>query len=119
MSTAISVIRYTLLFLGFAGIYTVWISSFRNGLFLLNDEFARKGQLPGNQNAILRTHFTGIHTLDNVLRIFVVFYWPVCQGNLPSLSLIAVPAAVGLGGMWAIFALQFSQSNSPAHAITK
>ncbi|CAI7659394.1 unnamed protein product [Penicillium glandicola] len=119
MSTALNVIRYSLLLLGLVGIYAVWISSFQNGLFLLNEEFAGKGQLPGTPNATLRTHFTGIDTLDKPLGIFVVFYWPVCQGNLHSLSLVAFPAAVGLGVMWILFALQFSRSNSPTRAIGK
>ncbi|OQD69720.1 hypothetical protein PENPOL_c002G01858 [Penicillium polonicum] len=119
MSTAVNTIRCSLLLLGLVGIYTVWISSFRNGLFLRNEEFAGKGQLPGTPNATLRTHFTGIDTLDKALGIFVVFYWPVCQGNLRSLSLIAFPAAVGVGEMWILFALQFSQSNSPTRAMGK
>ncbi|KAL4755950.1 uncharacterized protein BDW70DRAFT_164967 [Aspergillus foveolatus] len=120
MSRALALIESSLFWvLPLLGAHTLWVSSAQNGFFAALEEAITQRELPGSPNAMLRTRFTGIQSIDRALELFVIFYWPVANGNSLALSLLAIPLASTLGVAYVLIVLEASRWQPLARVICR
>ncbi|KAL5336890.1 hypothetical protein BJX70DRAFT_400230 [Aspergillus crustosus] len=90
MINPVIAIRYTLFALVPFSSYTLWMTVHRAGLAA--HWFAAK-ELPGNPEAKLFESITGLKKLDVGAKALILCFWPLCNGENPSLSLLGIPFA--------------------------
>ncbi|KAM3441580.1 hypothetical protein NHJ13734_002804 [Beauveria thailandica] len=93
-----------LLGLALAVPYFIGYFSFANGLLPLVDEIWSKGSLP--DGTPLRTHWTGLHKLDELVSKLVVFFWPVASFGHPALSLHSIAFSGTFAAGWMLVTLE-------------
>ncbi|KAG8420722.1 hypothetical protein J3458_002655 [Metarhizium acridum] len=69
--------------------YFVFYFSDANGLRALGDAAQHAEKLPG-LDVPLRTRYTGLPHLDQLLATLTVFFWPVGDGSQPGLTLHSI-----------------------------
>jgi hypothetical protein len=101
-----------LVFLSLVSIYTMYISSFNNGFFNLLSDTTAKKRLPGSPEDRLLQRYTGQAFLDKALEATVVFFWPICQGNMAALSLVGLCFSGGIVAVWVLIVIQTCRARS-------
>ena len=98
--------------LSFLALYTTYICSFKSGFLQLLSEITANESLSGCRECRLRTRYTGLQWLDAFLTATVVFFWPICQGNMGPLSLYGLSFAGGIVAMWVLAAMRIYRTVS-------
>ncbi|KAL5049349.1 hypothetical protein BDW71DRAFT_204614 [Aspergillus fruticulosus] len=112
MPNLVTTIRCALSLLAPAAFYTVWITSQQKGLRDYWFQALRTGELAQSPDAKLLESFTGLRAIDVGLKALVVSFWPVCNGENPSLSLLALPFAATAGASYILLALEARRTKS-------
>ncbi|KAL4912801.1 hypothetical protein BDW62DRAFT_216053 [Aspergillus aurantiobrunneus] len=76
-----------------------------NGTNALVADLIAAGKLP-DSHVPLRTVYTGIAPLDEILTSLVVFLWPVTDGNSPGLALHTISFVGSVNATWALLVLE-------------
>ncbi|KAL6238508.1 hypothetical protein BDW75DRAFT_237395 [Aspergillus navahoensis] len=113
MDRLVTLVRSGLVLLALLAFYTVWITSIRKGLLAgwIHCELA--GELSGNPDARLLDSFTGLKIPDIVIKRIITSFWPACNGQNLSLSLLTVPFVATVGVSYILLALDARRTKSP------
>ncbi|KAF1729824.1 Aflatrem synthesis protein A [Beauveria bassiana] len=84
--------------------YFIGYFSYANGLLPLVHEIWHKGTLP--DGTPLRTHWTGLHKLDEVVSKLVIFFWPVTSYGHPALTLHSIAFGGTFAAGWTLVTLE-------------
>lgn len=76
-----------------------------NGLNHLAQGAITAKTLPGT-NEPLRTIYTGIEPVDNVLAALTTFFWPATDGSNPTLTLHSIAFSGTFGAAWTLVTLE-------------
>lgn len=99
--------KATLLLLSLTGFWTTWGVGKRTGfLALIADRLKANVKLLPAAEKPLKTTFTGIPPVDQLLRRLTVFLWPAIDGTWPGLSLVAFEFSGQFSGAWMVAGLE-------------
>ncbi|KAL4883831.1 hypothetical protein BJY04DRAFT_216166 [Aspergillus karnatakaensis] len=112
MPHPLNLIRGVFLALGAVAFYSIWVTGAQKGLITLSRHARANGELSGTPDATLLPSFTGIFALDRGIKDVVVSFWPVCNGQYPSLSLLGVTLATTTGVSYILLALEERRKRS-------
>ncbi|KAL4812887.1 hypothetical protein BDW67DRAFT_193204 [Aspergillus spinulosporus] len=112
--STINFIRFTFIILSLFAIYTIFITSIKKGFFQHVTEGKVTGKLSRSPDADARLleSFIGVAALDNIAKVLVLCFWPVVNGENPSLSLLGVPAVASMGVSYLLLALEARRTRS-------
>ncbi|KAJ5807335.1 hypothetical protein N7447_010791 [Penicillium robsamsonii] len=97
--------RYILFSLSALVFYAIFYFASVNGLDALAHKSIESGKLP-SIDAPLRTVYTGIEAVDNVLALLTVFFYPTLDGHNPSLLLHSIGFSGTFGATWTLIVLE-------------
>ncbi|PYH88017.1 hypothetical protein BO71DRAFT_392372 [Aspergillus ellipticus CBS 707.79] len=97
--------KLTLPLLSAFTVYAIWNYGEANGLLALSKESMMRQTLPGS-DAALRTVYTGVPQLDELLTTLTTFFWPTTDGSHPALTLHTLGFAGTFGSAWILIALE-------------
>ncbi|KAJ5177631.1 uncharacterized protein N7500_000330 [Penicillium coprophilum] len=97
--------RYVLFSLSALVFYAIFYFASINGLDALGHKSIESGKLP-SIDAPLRTVYTGIEAVDNVLTLLTVFFYPTLDGHNPGLLLHGVGFSGTFGATWTLIVLE-------------
>jgi hypothetical protein len=86
-------------------LYAIFYFAEINGLNHLAQEAITAKTLPGT-NEPLRTVYTGIAPVDNVLAALTTFFWPATDGSNPTLTLHSIAFSGTFGAAWTLVTLE-------------
>ncbi|KAL1852238.1 hypothetical protein Plec18167_006052 [Paecilomyces lecythidis] len=98
-------VKYILPALSAFAVYAIWSFSRDNGLFELIDKSILAKTLPGTKEP-LRTIYSGVEAIDNMLTILGAFFWTVFDGSNPSLTLQAINFSGSFGAAWVLVVVE-------------
>jgi hypothetical protein len=97
--------RVVLPLLSAFALYAIFYFAEINGLNRLAFEAIATKTLPGT-NEPLRTVYTGIAPVDEVLAALTIFFWPATDGSNPTLTLHSVAFSGTFGAAWMLVTLE-------------
>lgn len=86
-------------------LYAIFYYADANGLRALGDELVASGKLPG-LDVPLRTTYTGVKSVDDLLSTLTTFFWPATDGSHPSLLLHSIGFSSTFGSAWMLVSLE-------------
>ncbi|UNI21307.1 hypothetical protein JDV02_007308 [Purpureocillium takamizusanense] len=86
--------------------YAIFYFATVNGLRGLADQSIASGTLPGTDKWPLRTVYTGIGKVDELLTILTTFFWPVTDGAHPALLLHSIAFSGTFCSAWVLVTLE-------------
>lgn len=86
-------------------LYAIFYFAEINGLNHLAQGAITAKTLPGT-NEPLRTIYTGIEPVDNVLAALTTFFWPATDGSNPTLTLHSIAFSGTFGAAWTLVTLE-------------
>lgn len=86
-------------------LYAIFYFAEINGLHRLALEAIASKTLPGTKEP-LRTVYTGIEPVDDLLAGLTVFFWPATDGSNPTLTLHSVAFSGAFGAAWTLVTLE-------------
>ncbi|PWY86769.1 hypothetical protein BO70DRAFT_333206 [Aspergillus heteromorphus CBS 117.55] len=86
-------------------LYAIWYYAEANGLLGLAKASIARHTVPGS-NAPLRTVYTGLPQLDELLTTLTTFFWPTTDGSHPALTLHTLGFAGTFGSAWILITLE-------------
>ncbi|KAL3430445.1 hypothetical protein BDV09DRAFT_202203 [Aspergillus tetrazonus] len=112
--STVNFIRFTFVILSLLATYTILDTSIEKGFFQHITECRITGKLPRSSGADARLieSFTGVPALDNSVKALVISFWPVINGENPSLSLLGVPAVASMGVSYLLLLLEARRTRS-------
>ncbi|KAL6237468.1 hypothetical protein BDW75DRAFT_228659 [Aspergillus navahoensis] len=110
----VNFIRLTFISLSLLAFYTIWITSLQKGYGQHVIEAIVTGKLSGSPDADtkLLESLTGVPALDRRAKYLIVSFWPVVDGENPSLSYLGVPAVASMGVSYILLALEARRTRS-------
>ncbi|CAG8241465.1 unnamed protein product [Penicillium salamii] len=97
--------RYVLFSLSAFVFYAIFYFSYINGLDALGHNSIDSGKLPG-VNEPLRTVYTGLEPVDNLLTLLTTFFHPSLDGQNPGLLLHSIAFSGSFGAAWTLVVLE-------------
>ncbi|KAJ5782330.1 hypothetical protein N7457_004104 [Penicillium paradoxum] len=97
--------RFILFSLSASVFYAIFYFSWINGLDALGHKCIESGKLP-TVDAPLRTVYTGIEVVDNMLALLVTFFYPTLDGSNPGLLLHGIAFTGTFGATWTLIVLE-------------
>ncbi|KAJ5553038.1 hypothetical protein N7494_002416 [Penicillium frequentans] len=85
--------------------YAIFYFSQVNGLRELSIKSVASGKLPG-LNEPLRTVYTGVEPVDRLLTVLTTFFYPVLDGQSPTLLLHSIGFSGTFGAAWTLVVLE-------------
>ena len=85
--------------------YAIFYLAIANGLRSLADDAIASRTLPETELA-LRTVYTGVKKLDEVLTILTTFFWPVAAATHPGLLLHSIAFSGTFCSAWVLITLE-------------
>lgn len=85
--------------------YAIFYYAKINGLQALAEACIASRTLPGSDEP-LRTVYTGVGKLDEVLTTLTTFFWPLTDGSRPGLLLHSVAFAGSFGSAWILISME-------------
>ncbi|KAL1958967.1 hypothetical protein VTO42DRAFT_3520 [Malbranchea cinnamomea] len=98
--------RHVLTLFSLFALYAIFYFSEINGLNRLSLSAVDAGVLPGTDNVPLRTVYTGIKPLDQLLTVLGTFFWPVVDGQNITLTLHSISFSGAFGAAWMLVVLE-------------
>ncbi|EFZ02991.1 hypothetical protein MAA_00065 [Metarhizium robertsii ARSEF 23] len=95
--------------------YFIFYFADANGLRALGDAAQHAQTLPG-LDVPLRTRYTGLAPLDQLLTTLTVFFWPVGDGSQPALTLHSVAFSGTFASAWILVTLESWRKGSAGTA---
>lgn len=95
--------------------YFIFYFADANGLRALGDAAQHAQTLPG-LDVPLRTRYTGLAPLDQLLTTLTVFFWPVGDGSQPALTLHSVAFSGTFASAWILVTLESWRQGSAGTA---
>ncbi|KAK8925505.1 Epoxide hydrolase aurD [Metarhizium anisopliae] len=95
--------------------YFIFYFADANGLRALGDAAQHAQTLPG-LDVPLRTRYTGLAPLDQLLTTLTVFFWPVGDGSQPALTLHSVAFSGTFASAWILVTLESWRTGSAGTA---
>lgn len=86
-------------------LYAIFFFSYQNGLHELGLKSVESGVLPG-LNEPLRTVYTGVPKIDELLTVLTTFFWPAMDGSNPGLMLHTIGFSGTFGAAWILVTLE-------------
>ena len=105
-------ITATLISFSLFAAYAKYYQSFQIGFIDLLSDMADTKSLPGLPGGLC-CEYTGIAQLDQFLTACNVFFWPVFQGEMRTLSLYGVAFASAMVPMWLVIIVETQLRRSP------
>ena len=85
--------------------YAIYYYAHANGLRNLALSTIAAKRVPGGQH-LLRTEYTGIGKLDELLTTLTVFFWPVSDGSHPGLFLHSIAFSGTFAASWVLVSIE-------------
>ncbi|KAL3469562.1 hypothetical protein BJX99DRAFT_241080 [Aspergillus californicus] len=85
--------------------YAIFYFAEVNGAHALVRESIKTGKLPAS-DATLRTVYTGVGPLDELLTVLTVFFWPTTDGSNLSLTVHSIGFTGTFGSAWVLVCLE-------------
>ncbi|KAJ5180586.1 hypothetical protein N7492_003796 [Penicillium capsulatum] len=97
--------RYLLFSLSVFVFYAIFYFSLSNGAHELVHRSVESGKLPG-LNEPLRTHYTGVESIDHLLAVLTIFFYPTLDGSSATLFLHGIGFSGTFGAAWTLVVLE-------------
>ena len=119
MSALIRIGQVLLLLLVVVGATLTHVFAYKNGTINMMKHIRDVGpqNLPLTSEP-LRRFYTGIKFLDERLTVLACIFWPLLDGNYPSLSLHAVFFAGQVGGVWGLMMVEGMRSGNRGRMVS-
>lgn len=88
-----------------SALYAIFFFSHQNGLHETGLKSVESGTLPG-LNDPLRTVYTGVPKIDELLTLLTTFFWPATDGSHPALLLHTIGFSGTFGAAWILVTLE-------------
>jgi hypothetical protein len=99
------------------GVFSLFVFSFKNGFIAVMQQAIDSGILLPSGEA-LRTEYTGISLIDQLLTSLTPFFYPLAEGNAPGLLLHSVNFAGCIGSLWTVVLLESLRSGNRGKLVT-
>lgn len=86
-------------------LYAIFYFAEINGLHRLALEAIASRKLPGT-NEPLRTVYTGVEPIDEVLAGLITFFWPATDGSSPAMTLHSIAFSGTFGAAWMLVTME-------------
>lgn len=97
--------KFILPFLSLLAFYTTFYFAEINGTSKLVKDIIAERELPHTLH-LIRKQYTGYASVDELLTILVVFFWPITDGSHLPLSIHSISFAGALGSTWILITLE-------------
>ncbi|TWU71182.1 hypothetical protein ED733_001149 [Metarhizium rileyi] len=97
--------RLVLPLLSLSAVYFIFYFADANGLRELGEAAQHAGKLPGLDEP-LRTYYTGLRPLDQILTTLTIFFWPLSDGTQPGLTLHSIAFSGTFSSAWILVTLE-------------
>ncbi|KAL4875742.1 hypothetical protein BJY04DRAFT_211077 [Aspergillus karnatakaensis] len=106
-----------LILLSLSVFYTIFYVSSVNGSNDLAQAALAAGKLPGS-DAPLRTVYTGIGFIDDILTILTIFFWPNAEAGNPALLIHSVAFTGTFSSAWVLVTLEAWRSGNACSIVS-
>lgn len=89
----------------------------KNGTMNLIEGSIRAKRVPGT-NKTLRTQWTGIKRIDNLISLFVLFFMPLVDNKNPGLSMHGLHFGGQLASFWILVVIESMRGGGGGRAVT-
>lgn len=97
--------KYVVPMIGASALYAIFFFSYQNGLNDMGLEQVESKTLPG-LNDPLRTVYTGVEKIDEILTVLTTFFWTTTDGSHPGLMLHTIGFSGTFGAAWVLVTLE-------------
>lgn len=97
--------KYILFMLSAFALYAIFYFSLENGLHELGMKSVESKTLPGLSDP-LRTVYTGVAKIDELLTVLTTFFWSATDGSHPALMLHTIGFSGTFGAAWTLVTLE-------------
>ncbi|RJE25388.1 hypothetical protein PHISCL_02279 [Aspergillus sclerotialis] len=97
--------KYIVPMIGASALYAIFFFSHQNGLHDMGLKQVESKTLPG-LNDPLRTVYTGVEKIDEILTVLTTFFWTTTDGSHPGLMLHTIGFSGTFGAAWVLVTLE-------------
>lgn len=101
-----------------AGLYLTIILAVQNGTIGTIQGIQNSGNLPQSEIP-LRRFYTGISPIDNQLSSLIIFFWPIADAHLPTLTVFWVNFCGELVMSWTLIMIEGMRKGNKGSLISK